>query len=724
MTPAEAWAFILTEFQNEVPKASFARYLAPLPLPIMANGCATLFVPDADAQAWLTQRCARILQHKLRGYFPTQAIQEVRFVVRAQEPPPPQPTQDRAETGAGEVNPQTDADTQRVHLEAALAAQLAARLRRPERVVVVPGYLRRWLPFLGPNLFLLLLAFRQAHYLATGHAVEAGRTFSAPATTLAKWAGLSLRTVRNHLAEPRLAWFLHKADEKTWMRNPRTGRAQQAPGQYTFHTPIPLTPQDAEFLSRWFQAEGLQDDPAKVLTRACAIPRQDFFPAPGAGPAPPLPAAVSPHTLTTLIEAHCPALSSAQRQALAPLIAQLEAHLCPPTDQIIIPWYFIHHWIPQLKAAPSVLVILLRDACFWDATEVRDTVWIPHGAQSLANQLGLRRAKTIEEWFPAQTPEPARPASTPLAQRRQKKQQLLGRFLQRVETRVQAGVSSWKFQVARDEPLPEREAFLVSALARILTLGHLHEAPTLLPDFLAQAPRAEAQLAALPARSAPTWEVLRRELHALTQHGGAFCTLIQAQRGANCTQTAARFAAILKLLIKNTFPNKTLEEFLKALPEKTPSTTPQPTEASPPMDPLAALRPEAGGAGQITSSLSWDYDKLLQMGGLNAATRRQVQQHLRRDPAARARLLAWGLYGFAQQGITSPLLFATTRYRETHPAPAYQALAEHDPETLLALVAHPRYNTPRAQTQILEKLRQSALPDLLEGLLPHEENFA
>jgi hypothetical protein len=54
------------------------------------------------------------------------------------------------------------------HLKIQLVhASLRDEFVHPNRIIVIPGYFQRWLPYLGPTLAWIVVAFRQAMFMAT-----------------------------------------------------------------------------------------------------------------------------------------------------------------------------------------------------------------------------------------------------------------------------------------------------------------------------------------------------------------------------------------------------------------------------------------------------------------------------------------------------------------------------------------------------------------------------
>ena len=80
---------------------------------------------------------------------------------------------------------------------------------RPERVVSIPRYYLRWIPYLGVDLAWIPIAFRQVAYFR-GLGFEAGDQFQCSHRELALWAGMSERNLYRKINDPQ-AGLVHPA---------------------------------------------------------------------------------------------------------------------------------------------------------------------------------------------------------------------------------------------------------------------------------------------------------------------------------------------------------------------------------------------------------------------------------------------------------------------------------------------------------------------------------
>jgi hypothetical protein len=293
-----------------------------------------------------------------------------------------------------------------------IQSSLRSVFTSPRRVVVVPGYLLRWLPYLGPLRASIVVACFQAFYLSRSTAARAKQTFEAPAPFIAAMAGIAESSVWRHLEDAELGWFLEKVpydpNEEQWVRDESAGVTKRRPNRFLFRSTSPLTPGDAQALHAYLTDLDIQEDPTQVLTDLVKgdyrVEPRDVFPFPATPPPENWPQGDPNQCLIhNVIYAAIGIEAKAASKALAERVDELAERLLPPNDQVHLSWYFLLHWQPLLGHGPSWATILLRDRCFYNRQtgELRDTVRLRDGYQELAGALGLKRLKTLREWFPA-----------------------------------------------------------------------------------------------------------------------------------------------------------------------------------------------------------------------------------------------------------------------------------------------------------------------------------
>jgi hypothetical protein len=157
---------------------------------------------------------------------------------------------------------------------------------------------------------------------------------------------------------------------------------------------------------------------------------------------------------------------------------------------------------------------------------------------------------------------------------------------------------------------------------------------------------------------------------------------------------------------------------LKHLINQHPPLSPPPSEPSP--------EPEQGAVGEEVLPETWDFAKLLEMGGVPEPAAKITLKRIAKNSTIGTRFLAWLLYGYVhkglpgeEKGIRSPALFANSRAGAL-PEPDYLALAQHTPRALAHLSLHSqRYSVSdltQAQSEILDALNAHGFFTLLEGL--------
>jgi hypothetical protein len=291
---------------------------------------------------------------------------------------------------------------------ALLQSSLRGVFTSPKRVVVVPGYLLRWIPYIGPLRTSIVVACFQAFYLCRGSTAKANLTFEAPGPLLAAVAGIAESSIWRHLDDPELGWFLKKAPynpgEKRWIRDEKAGITRKRPTRFLFRSTTPLTPGDAEALFSYLTDLNIREDPIAVLTQLVRgeyrIEPRDVLPFPA--PPPPqdwLKGNPEGCLIHNVIYAALGMNARSAPKVLADLVDELVERLLPANDQLHISWYFLLHWQPLLGHGPGWAALLLRDRCFYNRQtgELRDTVSLRGGYRELAQALGLQRVKSCEK---------------------------------------------------------------------------------------------------------------------------------------------------------------------------------------------------------------------------------------------------------------------------------------------------------------------------------------
>ncbi len=330
-------------------------------------------VPDAATRDWLADRLRSTLERLLRGAL-DETVQTV-FVVGETNalslPRQAALTAAPSVAPSGTVVPQEEAPPAGGPAEAsgtivpqparrapprldlhAVSLRLRDVIQQPQRIVFLPGYFLRWLPYIGTRAAWLYVALRQTYYLQSqnraprirpGGAVEVSRT------TLAHWSHLTPRTINNILNQQLLAPLVQVE------RDRHRDAHRQAPNRYIFTADLPLTPADFASLWGFLEAHGLQDDPLAALAAALQEPAARFF-APQQGPPPPTAPSLR-DALAARLAADLPTETLTKALGMAEL---LESTLLEAAGKLFIPWYFIEHHLPRLGHTAAWLYLAAR----------------------------------------------------------------------------------------------------------------------------------------------------------------------------------------------------------------------------------------------------------------------------------------------------------------------------------------------------------------------------
>jgi hypothetical protein len=270
---------------------------------------------------------------------------------------------------------------------------------KPERVIAIPRYYLRWIPWLGVDLAWLPIGFRQAAYLY-GSRHEGGEVFEASASDIARWSGMSVRTFWRRVHDPYLRWFVRKVEGETIFRwNEREGKLEKRPNRWQVVMSMPLTPADQASLRNWMMERKRSGmDPISILKDAIETPIDELLPWPDEI-LPPEEAGEPLSPWDIFAEVFGKDLDPELQPTLHQLADELTNHI--KGRILLVSHYFVEKWLPLLRSGPGWLVALLRSRCYYNqkSEELRDEIWIAGGYGELASSLGLRRPKTVNEWL-------------------------------------------------------------------------------------------------------------------------------------------------------------------------------------------------------------------------------------------------------------------------------------------------------------------------------------
>lgn len=382
------WNETLEALRAETPRASFETWLKDTRAVDYKDGALTVAARNAYARDWLEERMWVPLMQILRGK--AEDIRDVRFVVEAVEAVEVEDEEGEPKTGERVSGAEAETILHRTAAAAADEVEISAEAYdslyeqavRPDRAVYLPGYFRRWLPILGPDLAWFYIGFRQAAYWSSGgrkSGVHSGR-FSG--RQIAALCGVTERTFWNRVG--RL---------ETWRK--MDGLIGKDGQRYKVAVSLPLTGADARSLTRWLRAH-LEEygGPDGALEAACRTPLDELLNAEDEDKT----EGVAPQTILQALRAVPLDLPEEHLRSAA---ERLRLHLMPQGDQIVISLFFLEHILPWLGAGAAWVYVLLRDRCFVDKTGVknRDTVTVHGGYREIASWLGISRPRTVYDWL-------------------------------------------------------------------------------------------------------------------------------------------------------------------------------------------------------------------------------------------------------------------------------------------------------------------------------------
>lgn len=696
--PEEAWDAVFNHLEARAGKTNFDRYLKKARFLAYYGNRFVIGLPTAEACDWVEEFESSTCLDLLRGLMREPV--DIQFVVT--------PTQ------AGETSTtQTEADhklsDEQVDL---LYLSIRDEITRPERVVVIPGYFKRWLPYLGPTLGWMVVAFRQILYLHSRGAFKTGYHFSAAWSELCKWSGLSRATIARHKDDPMLGWFLTRIEQDNkWVIDSETGRPKQKSSSYQFIASMPMTPGDQDILYSRLMSTGFQEDPIASLEQLIQLQPHAILPYP-----PPLskPEQINrlptPRSVQDIVRIACGKTKNAINSQINQLADKLADRLMPPTDNIVVTHYFLQNQVGDLGPGPAWMITLLRDDVYYNSEtgELRDFVWISGGYQEIADRLGLNRHRTVSEWLPPVFERSRQNIGKDQDRRRRRTEtrESVAQYLEVVDyQQTDQGNLSLKFKVNLSEPLTPVDqslyelafkifnAYLSTCTEELLQkvtdwdIDHKDALETLAREIK----DAFETLVDANDTNKDAFETLAREIK------DAFDTLVNAfeiQTGVSKTRLR-----LLKHLINHLYGNHF---------QKNTSTTTTATDSE-----------SVSDRGVVVGD-KWNLEKLLQIGGLAHERIPAVLHNTSSNPEMAQRLIAWCLYGYAnktndeRQGIDAPVLFAVSRYARAAPDPDYLALARETPDQLMSMSdSFYNHGLTRSQQQILNSLQENGFIALL-----------
>jgi hypothetical protein len=463
-SPEKAWQAAVANLESDMSRATFSTWVKPTHLVEFSDDTFVIGCINAYGRDWLTDRLTTTLQRFLTGVLNREA--KVSFVVCEQEV-------DDEDDLAQEENLDQEYDEENpIELDIHYSS-IRNILLEPGRVVRLPVYNLRWLPYVGSQVIFLVMALWQEYYLASGGKGRKGSCkVSVRAERICQWAGIS-RAQFFRLLQPgsSLGWFTRKIDTDHEV-DKRSGRAKKSSNKYELFE-SPLTPGDAEDLKTFLLAHGIQDSPLSALQLAISTNPKEIFQYPVRQPSEDFSKMIPCHQ--TVQDVIRELVGHRLDGELGNLADQLADRLVTQGDFILVSWYFLKQWLPMLGADAAMFILILRNLSYFndETGEIRDEVWMDGGYEAIANRLGINNPRVVANWLPVRIDRGKRKdklseRTVEELSRRQRLQDLLSLFVERTDHRINSeGSYGWKFKVQRVDPLTSQHQTIQQAASSL-----------------------------------------------------------------------------------------------------------------------------------------------------------------------------------------------------------------------------------------------------------------
>jgi hypothetical protein len=460
-SPEKAWQAAVANLELDLLRADFNTWVKPTHLVKFSNDTFVIGCINAYGRNWLADRVTSTLQRFLTGVLHREA--KVRFVVCDRE------GEGEDDLAQEENYDHEDGEENLIELELRYSS-IRNMLLEPGRVVRLPVYYLRWLPYVGSQVIFLVMALWQEYYLASGGKTRKGNCkVSVRAERICQWAGIS-RAQFFRLLQPggSLEWFTRKIDTDHEV-DKRSGRAKKSSNKYELFE-SPLTPGDVEDLKTYLIAHGIKESPETALQLAINANPKEILQYPVRPPPDDFSKMIPHHqTVQDVIKE---LVGHRIEGELGNLMDQLADRLVGQGDFILVSWYFLENWLPILGADAAMFILTLRNLCYFndETGEIRDEVWMDGGYEAISARFGIKNPRVIANWLPARIERGKRKdvlsdRTTAEFSRRKQFQDLLELFVERIDHRTNAeGSYDWKFKVQRVDPLtPQHQAIQQAA---------------------------------------------------------------------------------------------------------------------------------------------------------------------------------------------------------------------------------------------------------------------
>lgn len=612
----------------------------------------------------------------------------------------------------------TDPDTLHIQLG---AANITDAIINPERIVALPAYLLRFVPFVGAAPVLVATAVRQAFYFSSRED-GASQLYPKPGSEVTIDVQSLLRLLGNSISrakffrifkDGRMDWFVERADPAHQFVD---GQIRRLPNTYHYLGQY-LTPGDAVDLAEWLGANDLRQDPVAALSKALKTPRNHILQFPYRLPDQKAPAG-SKEALSVR-QVVCQMLMQPRLDAtLSGLCDQLSSHLIRPESFLAVPWYWFQNVLPELGDDLGMLYLMSKNCCYidWARGHDRDQFWVIGGLETLQGWIG-------SETLPKRIPHASRsrrgrprtgqvqPESQYTRDWRQANRELASQYLCRTATRKSEHGTDWQLHVY-DTRLTARDETLRHALS-----AFLHNPPEPVTARALSVFAQNKQLQKLLFEQSRLFPQRLCHFETLvnagicqneTLDGPAICHFDTLVDGLNCyfetliQAGICQFDTVINILVK--IQDSLLISEDNPLPDTRESAISSSRET------------EVAGNYQIIQSDpdgNWDYQTLLHE--VNPALKERIVRQ-----GLSGAYLSWLIQGCLRPGVHSPVSLAVSRCLETaQPASAAsERLTKMPAGALVGLVSAVLTRLENGQTGRFAFVGEGAedLAQLLQGV--------
>jgi hypothetical protein len=693
-SPEQIWSWIQMSLRADMPRANYDTWVHPAQAISFVDDRFVIGCHNDYGLRWLESRLTTTIRRMIEceAGRPVQ----VEFVLLNQDP-----FTDKGDEPVPDGDPVTDHG--HFSLEPVYAS-LRDAIMEPDRVVKMPVYFLRWLPYVGARTVFEVIGLWQEYYLSShGKQPRGNEKVATRIERVGQWAGVSRAQLFRDLTPGEgLYWFMKKIETDHELDR-TTGRSKKSANKYQLYG-IPLTPGDAEDLLTFLDQQGIQQDAAGALQTALAVQPSEILQYPFRRHSDSF-LKMSPHRISVQ-DVIRKAVGKKLDAQLADLADQLADRLLAPTDFIIIRWYFLQHWLPKLGHDAAMFILLLRNLCYFndETGEIRDDVWVKAGYETLADRLGLDNPRQVALWLPpafargGQKAERSKSTNQEMA-RRELLQKHIACFVERLDYRsISQEGYDWHFRVQRYDPLSPEHETVKQAAFRLLSAV---ENARMLDDLL-------SLFSDLPN---DCFETLKNE---------PMIVLRRSKLSNDCCET---LAPILKDCFETLMdlPDDCFETLLKTLKGFKDSRKERDSITNPDSSKPEGCPNHQEGVGAVQQG-EWNLERLL--ARVNAK-RRQV---LISQEKSAVPFLSWILYGAANPSIQDPLGLAVSKLMDQsgmNAGGAFLRLANLAPEQLIQLIRmemsmqNPSNRDWRLAMKSIHRERMILLSDLLG--IPIEE---